>query len=300
MDQRLSRESTERCAALLRALRERLDLTLAQCAIGMGLCPTSSDAGLARMEHAIGTWSRDCFERFLPFAALHVSVSPAELRAVLLGDRDPHLIEDILRWQYARIGSEDCSKLLCRMECRWRPGSHWTIAFKYLPGFMLPDQPRELTTLSDASPRAEQELSEVFASMHDRFLAWEPSTRPRLTLIPLPSALSSLLQRRGRYGRWDDEALAEAAEFLKYDCIDGSGATFGRPRQQIEFDETLDWLLINGDFIVRSRPSNVLDYLPSTDRFAAAHFHTLFCAEDALHDESALMSSLLLRIFTEL
>lgn len=259
----LSEESTERCATVLRAFRRRFDLTLDDCVKGMGL-PDGADATVARMDNAIHPWRFDRFDRYVNFAAPSLKMQPGLLRACLLGDGDMNVVADVIDWEYARLGSEGASQLLCRLECRWIPRSRWIIYFHTLPAFLLPDQARKKLDyqIPGQCDDMMHELAQVLKGVNRRFFGAVDSDRMHLVLVPLPGALSLLTERKGAYHRWNTDILKEVVEVLVFDCIDERGTMVAQSLSSGHGDILLgiDWILITDDLVVAHREgSRVLD-----------------------------------------
>jgi hypothetical protein len=252
----LSEESTKWCAIVLRAFRRRFVLTLDDCVKGMDL-PAGADATIARMEHAVNPWRYHRFDRFVSFAAPMLRMQPEVLRACLLGDGNMDAVADVTDWEYARLGSEAASQLLCRLECRWTPGSHWAIFFRTLPAFLLTEPAHEGLDyqIPGQCDDMMHELTQAFEGIYRRFFDSFESDRIRLTLVPLPGALSLLAERKGAYHRWDAGTLKEVVEVLCFDCIDERGTVFAQSLRSDHGDilQDIDWLLVSDDLAIRHR-----------------------------------------------
>ncbi len=311
---RLSHESSERCARLFRSLRAKWNLTLADCALAMGLSPRSVDASLSRMENAIGHWTHEQLDRFVALAASYLDVDSDRLRTVLLGDADGGLesVQDTLAWRYARWGSEAHSKLLCRLECHWTPRSRWVVFFRRLPEFLVPD--RAIEQFMEQHRRSHPrdtigEMAQVFAAMHERFLLWDAAERPRLVLAPLSGSLSSLFRRDDSYAALDAEALAETIEFLRHDCVEFSGTVFaraGRTDEQSQVMNDIEWVLIGNGLVVRQRKGiAVLDHItltgrPTPEAFATIQQFDRLSRSALLRDETQFVGRLFTRVLAEI
>jgi hypothetical protein len=306
---RLTQASSERCARLFRSLRARMDLSLGDCAMAMGLSPASADAALSRMEHGIGTWDFRRFNTFVAFAATHLNVFPRQLAPALLGDGSLD-IDDVVAWNYTRLGADDNSKLLCRLECRWKPRSRWTIFFRQLPGFLLPDSAREELDWDFLGNRRRDvvgELEDVFEAMQNRFMLWDACDRPRLVLVPMPGAWATLIRRQEMYRKWDAALLAEALEFLSVDCI-ASHVRFCQStvRSCARVAANVDWMLVTDDLAIKyRRGARVLDELPHPAASAphgqnSRQFLKELSAPASLRDQTLPTQRLLESVLSEL